>query len=255
MPFQGLLVLSVAIIALMRRGNGFTLIELLVVISIISLLIGVMVPVLANVIDAGRTTVCASNLHQQGLAWESAMADEQGLIPRTSGLNGWVHGQDRWWFDLLAEYMTPGKLDSSNSKAEEEQIICPQLKQDSGGDWVGRNYNAYAVNVRWIPGSESGDNELQSWYKVRTPALYPWIGDPVYQQHHSGSWQTRRRLGHSDVWPSFVGPDRDMPGWGLGFNHANAGYAVFADAHVSSVDESDFEQVNSDGVPDWFFNR
>lgn len=239
----------------MRRACGFTLIELLLVISIIALLIGILLPVLSNAMGAGRSTLCMSNLQQQGVAWESAMFDEKGQIPRTAGLDDWVHGRDRWWHHLLADYMTPGKISSGNAKAEESQIICPELKEDSGGASVGRNWNAYAVNVRWRPGSVSGANELQSWYAVRSPSIYPWIGDPVYQQHHSGSWQTRRRLGHLGIWPSFSGPDLVMPGWGLGFNHQDAGYAVFADAHVETVVESDFEAVNSEGVPDWFFNR
>jgi len=239
----------------MGCARAFTLIELLVVISIIAMLNGIMVPVLAASKDSARSAICMSNLQQQGVAWEAAMVDDKGRIPRTAGLAGWVRGRDRWWHNLLADYITPGKINGGSATADEEHVICPEFKKDSSGQWIGQIWNAYAVNVRWTPGSAAGDNELQSWHTVRSPSLYPWIGDPVYKYHPSGVWQNRMRLGYLNVWQNLSGPDLDMPGWGLGFNHQGVGYAVFADAHVESVDESNFKAVNSDGVPDWFFNR
>ncbi len=45
-------------------GQGFSLIEILVVIAIISLLMGLVLPVLSQARDRGRAAVCASNLKQ-----------------------------------------------------------------------------------------------------------------------------------------------------------------------------------------------
>ena len=50
------------------KRHGFTLIELLVVIAILGLLAAVLFPVFAHVRENGRRAVCASNLHQLGLA-------------------------------------------------------------------------------------------------------------------------------------------------------------------------------------------
>ena len=72
-------------------GAAFTLIELLVVIAIIALLAALLLPVLARTKEAGRSTVCISNLHQIGIALQIYVDGNNNRLPvmrdRAAGTN------------------------------------------------------------------------------------------------------------------------------------------------------------------------
>jgi prepilin-type N-terminal cleavage/methylation domain-containing protein len=73
--------------------TAFTLIELLVVVSIIALLVSLLLPSIALVRDAARTTRCLSNLRQVGLGY-NAYADEnegQTWTQDATGANFMLH--------------------------------------------------------------------------------------------------------------------------------------------------------------------
>lgn len=65
----------------MKTHKGFTLIELLVVISIISILAGMLMPVLASAKKKGLQTACMSNLRQLGIAISLYNSDWDGQYP------------------------------------------------------------------------------------------------------------------------------------------------------------------------------
>jgi prepilin-type N-terminal cleavage/methylation domain-containing protein len=66
-----------------RHGSrrAFTVVELLVVITIVSVLIAIVLPVLASARRKAHETTCVSNLHQLAAAWEMYRQDHDGGAP------------------------------------------------------------------------------------------------------------------------------------------------------------------------------
>lgn len=92
--------------------SGFTLIELLVVIAIISMLASLLLPAIKVMMEKGRSTKCATNLHQIGVAAHLYAADQEGRWPQP--VNPWPNNPSStpsWysWPYALSSYLGGGK--------------------------------------------------------------------------------------------------------------------------------------------------
>ena len=63
-----------------RARAAFTLIELLLVISIVSLLLGLLLPSLAGARSAAQAAGCLSNQRQMGLGWMLYASSHRGRV-------------------------------------------------------------------------------------------------------------------------------------------------------------------------------
>jgi len=90
-----------------RTRGGFTLIELLVSITIISVLIGIVLPVIPRVRDSARLTVCQSNLRQIGMAVTEYQDKNREEFPRARYMpRPWLSGDEDPALNIaLADYM------------------------------------------------------------------------------------------------------------------------------------------------------
>jgi prepilin-type N-terminal cleavage/methylation domain-containing protein len=121
--------------------HGFSLIELLVVIGIIAILIGILLPVMARVRDAGKATVCLSNMRQLALATTGYYNDNDRYLPQpaedgdiaapggstTSAAARRLQGE-AVWFNALDFYLQQTAKDYQRGDVAERNYA--QFKQD-----------------------------------------------------------------------------------------------------------------------------
>ena len=128
-----------------QRGTGwaaFTLIELLVVIAIIAILAAMLLPALNRAQEAGRTTVCRSNLHQYGLALRMYVEDF-GVYPV-----GNIVITSNYWQRQLQTYTGGTKqtyYPGTSTRVDYAGFICPSYVH-LGGAFFPLN-NCYAYNI------------------------------------------------------------------------------------------------------------
>jgi prepilin-type N-terminal cleavage/methylation domain-containing protein len=86
------------------RRSGFTLIELLVVISIISMLVGLLLPAVQQARESASRIQCANNLKQIGLAFHHYQLDFEKLPPTR------VSDEGATWAVLILPYLEQNNL-------------------------------------------------------------------------------------------------------------------------------------------------
>jgi len=116
--------------------SGFSLIELLVVIAIVGVLAGLLVPAVVGAMEMANQVVCASNLHQIGLATQLYLKDNDGwffklYLLETPDGRYWYYGFEPNGSPALGEGnrildRTRGKL-YPYLQASEGVEVCPAV--------------------------------------------------------------------------------------------------------------------------------
>jgi prepilin-type N-terminal cleavage/methylation domain-containing protein/prepilin-type processing-associated H-X9-DG protein len=192
-----------------RPSTGFTLIEVLVVVAIIALLISVLLPSLSAARANGRRSVCASNLHQAGVAMLMYMGQSKDYVPRGGNVqryfsNGdidWtivllrqVSGTSRGLFSLATAAGTGSAM--FNGKSYEQRGIklnellwrayqkiqvfhCPEREKDTGsGESVSYIVNAYNPLARTAGGGGFSDTSVATRVTIwKAPSRVVYLAD------------------------------------------------------------------------------
>ncbi len=150
----------------LSSNRGFTLVELLVVITIISVLIGLLLPAVQAARAASRRTRCQNNLKQQMLAALSYESQENHL-PAGSFIHEAEFSISRSWRveilpqleqTSLLEQVSPNRRGGFDNQLAAQVIPelyqCPsaEFEQQEGllrSHYEGMSGSGYASNMRW----------------------------------------------------------------------------------------------------------
>ena len=146
-----------------RETTGFTLIELLVVIAIISLLVSILIPSLKRAKELTRRVVCASNLHEMGVALMTYAADHRGEFPE-GGRSGTVAS--------FADFYGRGWKNSIYPKYIQVPEMCycpsnPEIQPDgyvAADPWGYWDYLSYAyciIGYAYTPNQQTVQEDNQ----------------------------------------------------------------------------------------------
>jgi prepilin-type N-terminal cleavage/methylation domain-containing protein len=99
------------------KSKAFTLIELLLVISIISVLMGMLMPALQRVRKQAKEAMCRSHLREWGLVWAMYVDENEGEFPNFQGFD-WTERVKEYYADvddMLFCRTTKGRLEDGAS--------------------------------------------------------------------------------------------------------------------------------------------
>ncbi len=118
-----------------RSIGGFTLVELLVVLGIIVTLISILLPVIGQVGEMSRRTVCLSNLRQLGAASITYAADHDGYLPIRPHNAPWAPQVPYWpaysSTDVDTRPLWVGYLPGYTIENSSPFFYCPSNDNDS----------------------------------------------------------------------------------------------------------------------------
>jgi len=144
-----------------RKTKAFTLVELLVVISVTSVMMSILLPVLAAARDEARSVFCQSNIRQLFLA-NSAYADDNNAhyVPAAPDIYKYKGGNHRWHGtrDNPDETFDPNKGPLAPYLAQARIRMCPAFKEYARDETWNKSFEkgcgGYGYNRTYI-GSRS----------------------------------------------------------------------------------------------------
>ncbi|MEM1165337.1 MAG: prepilin-type N-terminal cleavage/methylation domain-containing protein [Planctomycetota bacterium] len=141
-----------------QTQRAFTLIELLVVVAVIALLIGLLLPALAQTRERAQALVCASQLRQVGIAhaawgadWEDEVVWAQVLRTQAPDLTAEDGPNATIWFQLLGEYVQ----DRIERTDRIEALRCPSFKPSKPGPAL--------LEWQQDPNDDGNADDQQTW--------------------------------------------------------------------------------------------
>jgi len=236
------------------RSGAFTLIEVLVVIGIITVLAGLLIPVIASARESARQTTCQANMRELHKAIMMFATDHNGsLPPNSSTYMPWrslrrTAGESHFLMLLAPDYIKQLPTSGLDEKAPAKVFYCPSSHYRSPAS----SFSVYASGGRtaWpVEGVGNGwGASAYCYFGNSTLAVNDGHGEPIV-------WPTGKTRTSADKlllcdiaakeepdWATYPDdPDRPFGSRRYLYNHLGSALvgmnALWADGHVKWYDE------------------
>jgi prepilin-type N-terminal cleavage/methylation domain-containing protein len=229
--------------------SGFTLVELLVVIAIISILAGMLLPVLGNAVSAARQIQCINNQKQYGFVFSIYLNDHDQYYPPNRAsqttypeYNG-QHIQTYLSDNGYAEGSTPC-TGSGGSVGKAGIFMCPEDKDREALDRFGYSYGYNHYIGAYYTSTTSGDSYLFYRFTMtlnvcKNPGKVLLFAD----SQNNNNWTTRflGTMYPFDISKPSSNGYNYIPMW-----HNNNAVVSFLDNHVSSMTDIEIFDTNNE---------
>ena len=210
-----------------RVQRGVTLVELLVVIAIIAILAAILLPVIQQAREAGRQTVCVSNLHQFGIAMCQYTDIHSGHFPWT-----YHAGDTLSWVDTLAPFVeNVNEMRLCPDDPMGEARVQPDVNGLLGTSYVINEYVAYQTtdgySVQNINKIQDADSLIILFEGANT-------GREATDDHvHTSTWYAPVSVYRGQYWNVILAEINPA-------QHTDCANYLFADGHADKISMETF---------------
>jgi prepilin-type N-terminal cleavage/methylation domain-containing protein/prepilin-type processing-associated H-X9-DG protein len=217
------------------RRSGFTLIELLIVITIISVLVGMLMPALFAAREQARSASCRARLNQLGQAVSIYGLDHDQFLPACAD---WTGKQFFGLYKGPLERVDFSKGYLSDAVGQDAEVWqCPSFTDfmpRAQGPCAGYAFNYHYLN-EMVESGNWWDPDYKYWWRGKLESTIRAHSTTALFGDSARNWMGP--LEENWFWtpPSEA---RAWPGWETAythFRHLGRANVVFADGHVSSM--------------------
>ncbi|MFA6961408.1 MAG: prepilin-type N-terminal cleavage/methylation domain-containing protein [Opitutaceae bacterium] len=221
----------------MKPKRAFTLVELLAVLAIVGILAAIIIPVTASMRANARTSTCASNLRQLGVAGLLYAQDHQGRFSTSRLYNPSNHATEPGVVDyVISDY---GSYVNNTNKIYVDSInkssvfTCPSFSDYAFSSALQGLRQTYSVSLTASNNAAGGTVALRYVKAVVNPSKTAWIMDGAWE---SGSGWFASVIGYNQL--STYLPKLQYP-------HDGKENVLFVDGHVALIPRDQMLDANS----------